>query len=108
LHTYFVSGLRLVLDVVVSPGKEHSAAHAHPGLSAILDSLSPEQLPKLVRSDCKFGNDPFISELEKRNQPYLFKLRQTSGVTKLLRRQFARPDWSTPGPLDRGLERAGR
>jgi len=102
LHTYFVSGLRLVLDVVVSPGKEHSAAHARPGLSAVLDSLNPKQLPALVRGDCGFGNEPFIDELEKRNQPYLFKLRQTSGVKKLLRRQFARHDWTTPGPSDQG------
>jgi hypothetical protein len=30
LHTYFVSNLRMVIDVVVSPGKQHSAAHARP------------------------------------------------------------------------------
>jgi hypothetical protein len=92
----------MVLDVIVSPGKEHSAAHARPGLSDILDSLGKEQLPALVRGDCGFGNEPFIAELEKRGQPYLFKLRQTSGVKKLLMRQFARKDWSTPGPSDQG------
>ena len=116
LHTYFVSPLRMVLDVVVSPGKEHTAAHARPGLSDLLDSLSPEKLPALVRGDCGFppqrqrpvaggpgfGNEPFIAELEKRGQAYLFKLRQTSGVKKLLMRQFARKDWTTPGPSDQG------
>jgi len=102
LHTYFVSHLRMVLDVVVSPGKEHTAAHARPGLSELLDSLSPEQLPALVRGDCGFGNEPFIAELEKRGQPYLFKLRQTAGVKKLLMRQFVRKDWATPGPSDQG------
>jgi hypothetical protein len=102
LHTYFVSNLRMVLDVVVSPGKQHSAAHARPGLSDVLDSLSKEQLPALVRGDCVFGNEPFIVELEKRGQPYLFKLRQTRGVKKLLMRQFARKDWTTPGPSDQG------
>jgi len=56
----------------------------------------------LVRGDCGFGNEPFIVELEKRGQPYLFKLRQTSGVKKLLMRQFVRKDWTTPGPSDRG------
>ena len=102
LHTYFVSHLRMVLDVVVCPGKEHTAAHARPGLSEILDSLSREQLPALVRGDCGFGNEPFIAELETRGQPYLFKLRQTGGVKKLLMRQFARKDWTTPGPSDQG------
>jgi hypothetical protein len=29
-HTYFASNLRMVLDVVVCPGKQHSAAHDWP------------------------------------------------------------------------------
>jgi hypothetical protein len=64
--------------------------------------LKQEQRPALVRGDCGFGNEPFIAELETRDQPYLFKLRQTSGVKKLLMRQFARKDWTTPGPSDQG------
>jgi hypothetical protein len=106
LHTYFVSHLRMVFDVVVSPGKQHAAAHARPGLNDTLDSLSPEQLPALVRGDCGFGNDPFIDELEKRDQSYLFKLRQIHGVKKMLMRQFAREDWTTPGPSDQGWSAA--
>jgi hypothetical protein len=102
LHTYWVGNLRLVLDVVVSPGLEHSAAKARPGLMAVLDKLESQQRPALVRGDCGFGNEPFIAELESRSQPYLFKLRQTKGVQRLLSRQFARQDWSTPGPSDQG------
>ena len=102
LHTYWVGNLRLVLDVVVSPGKEHSAGKARPGLVGVLDKLEPQQRPALVRGDCGFGNEPFIAELEERGQPYLFKLRQTAGVKKLLARQFARDDWTTPGPSDQG------
>jgi hypothetical protein len=102
LHTYFARHLRMVLDVVVCPGKQHSAAHARPGLSAVLDSLPKGQLPALVRGDCGFGNEPFIAELETRGQPYLFKLRQTGGVKKMLTRQFARTDWTTPGASDQG------
>lgn len=102
LHTYWVGNLRLVLDVVVSPGLEHSAAKARPGLIGVLERLSEQQRPALVRGDCGFGNEPFIAELEQREQPYLFKLRQTAGVKKLLSRQFARQDWTTPGPADQG------
>ena len=58
--------------------------------------------PPPARGDCGFGNEPFIAELEDRAQPYLFKLRQTTGVKRLLARQFARDDWSTPGPSDQG------
>lgn len=102
LHTYWVANMRLVLDVVVSPGKEHSAGKARPGLMQLLGQLSPEQRPQLVRGDCGFGNEPFIAELEQSHQPYLFKLKQTAGVKKLLTRQFAREDWSTPGSADQG------
>ena len=84
------------------PRQQHSAAHARPGLSDVLDRLGTEQLPALVRGDCGFGNEPFIVELEDRGQAYLFKLRQTSGVKKMLLRQFARTDWTTPGPCDQG------
>ena len=102
LHTYWVGNLRLVLDVVVSPGKEHSAAKARPGLISVLENLSDQQRPALVRGDCGFGNEPFIAELEDRAQHYLFKLRQTAGVKRLLAHQFARDDWTTPGPSDQG------
>ena len=69
----------------------------------MLDGLAPNQHPALVRGDCGFGNDPFIVQLETRNQPYLFKLRQTKGIHKLLQRQFQREDWTLPGPADQGL-----
>jgi len=51
----------------------------------------------MVRGNCGFGNEPFIAELEARNQPYLFKLRQTKGIHKLLQRQFQREDWLAGG-----------
>ncbi len=39
LHTYWVGNLRLVLDVQVSPGKQHTSAHAKAGLGRGLDEL---------------------------------------------------------------------
>jgi len=102
LHTYWVGSLRLVLDVVVAPGNKSSSADTRPGLGAVLDRLQPEQMPALVRGDCGFGNEPFIRELEDRGQAYLFKLRQTKGVQRLLERQRERTDWTEPGPSDQG------
>jgi hypothetical protein len=64
---------------------------------AVLDSLTAEQRPALVRRDCGFDNELIIAELESRAHLYLFKLRQTRGVKRLLSRQFA---WSTPWPSD--------
>jgi len=102
LHTYFIAHLRLVLDVVVSPGLAHSAANLKPGLIGLLDQFPEGQKPALVRGDCAFGNEPFIKDLEQRAQPYLFKIKQTAGVKKLLARLFRRPDWVAPKSADQG------
>jgi hypothetical protein len=40
--------------------------------------------------------------LEQPNQLYLFKLRQTKGVQRMLARQFERTDWTESGPSDQG------
>lgn len=93
LHTYWVGNLRLVLDVQVSPGNQHSSAHAKAGLGNLLDELS-EQRPALVRGDCGYGNEGILLECEQRHQRYLFRLRQTKNVQRLVARQFARSDWS--------------
>jgi hypothetical protein len=45
LRTYYVGGLRLVLDVVVCPGRQHAAAYARPGLSDLLDNLPGNSYP---------------------------------------------------------------
>lgn len=67
----------LLLDVEVTAGNTTASNHAQPGLNRVLDSLSAEQRPYLVRGDCGLGNDAVIREMETRQQPYLFKLRQT-------------------------------
>ena len=93
LHTYWVGNLRLVLDVQLKPGKQHSSAHAKAGLGQLLDELG-EQRPALVRGDCGYGNEGILIELEQRSQPYLLRLRQTKNVQRLVARQFGRGDWS--------------
>ncbi|TAN73200.1 MAG: hypothetical protein EPN14_09910 [Gallionella sp.] len=104
LHTCRVGNLRLVPDVEVAAGLEHSARHALPGLTGVLDRLQASQRPALVRGDCGFGNDPVLEQLEEREQPYLFKLRQTKGVHRLLHRQFGRDDWTISTPADQGWQ----
>src|SRR3954462_334422 len=39
LHTYWVAGLRLVLDVEIKAGNEHASAHSAPALWGLLDRL---------------------------------------------------------------------
>ncbi len=102
LHTYWVGNLRLVLDIVVASGLSHSTSCAKPGLTTLLSELSKSHKPMLVRRDCGFGNEPFILDLEQRNQSYLFKLKQTAGAKELLTNLFRREDWVAPLGGDQG------
>lgn len=96
-HTYWVGDLRLALDVEVSGGKSHTGSHALPGLTRLLEELPPEQRPFLVRGDCGFGNDTILRDMESHGQRYLFKLKQSKNVRRLLARQFQRHDWINAG-----------
>ena len=97
IHTYWIANMRLVLDAEVQSGTASAAKYSLPRLIKILDALSSEQRPRLVRGDSAFGNDPVMTTLEAMNQPYLFKLRQTAGVKRLVKRQWSRQDWQDVG-----------
>ena len=97
IHTYWIGNLRLVLDAQLEPGNRHSPVHARPGLLALLEGLPQTQRPQEVRGDCAFGSEGEMSALEAIGQPYLFKLRQSAGVKKLVQRQWSRRDWRPVG-----------
>lgn len=97
IHTYWIANVRMVLDAEVQGGKAHAAKHSLPRLIAILQALSAEQRPRLVRGDNAFGNEPVMSALETLDQTYLFKLRQSSGVKRLIERHWSRADWRDIG-----------
>lgn len=96
-HTYLMAGLRQVLGVEVHAGNEHAAKHTQPGLLKILDDLPEARKPKLVRGDCAFGNDPLMTALEERQQPYLFKLKLSKNVKRHIGRLFRESGWSDAG-----------
>lgn len=97
LHTYWIGNLRLVLDVEVQGGKAGAAKHSLPRLRLLIERLSPEERPALVRGDNAFGNEGVMSEMEEIGQRYLFKLRQTAGVKRLIERQWQQGDWQAVG-----------
>ncbi|WP_414039217.1 transposase [Acidithiobacillus sp. M4-SHS-6] len=103
-HAYWMGNLRLLLDVEVTAGNTTASNHAQPGLNRVLDTLTAEQRPHLVRGDCGFGNDAVIREMESRQQAYLFKLRQSPRVKRLLQRVFTRRDWTDAGQGWEGRE----
>lgn len=104
LHTYFMANTRLVLDVEVRPGNETAAKYTMPGLWAFLDRLPREAWPDFLRGDCAFGNGRDMCDAEARGIPYLFKLRQTGKVKRLLQQLFTREDWIPAGQGWEGLE----
>jgi hypothetical protein len=97
LHTYWIGNVRLVLDVEVKNGKAHAPQHGLPRLRALLEALPPEQRPALVRGDSAFGTERVMAEMEHLEQFYLFTLRQTAGVKRLIERLWSRRDWQAVG-----------
>ena len=81
-HTYFIGSLRIVLGVEVMSGKKSAGKHSMPGLWNMIDTLPAQCPPRLIRGDIGYGNEKIMLEAEKRDQPYLFKLKQTSNVKK--------------------------
>ena len=86
-----------VADAQLEPGNRHSPVHGRPGLVALLEGMPAQSRPRLVGGDCAFGSEGEMSALEAIGQPYLFKLRQSAGVEKLVQRQWARRDWCDVG-----------
>ena len=88
-----------MLDVAVSPGHQMSSKHALPGLAAVLErcALTPEHKPRMVRGDCGFGNEATLALVESHGIDYLFRLRQTANVKKLIARCFFKDGWVNAG-----------
>ncbi len=103
-HTYTIGGLRLVLDVEVSPGNEHASSYAAPALWALLDRIPRDCWPALLRGDSGFGTEAIMSGAEQRGLPYLFKLRLTANVKKLIKKTFSKSGWSDAGQRWQGKE----
>ncbi|MFV0487625.1 MAG: transposase [Vibrio fluvialis] len=76
LHTFWVGNLRLLLDAVLTSGKQHSSGHAKAALERLLDELG-EQAPALLGGDCGYGNEDIINVCEQRGVRYLLRLRKT-------------------------------
>ena len=96
-HTYMAANLRLVLDVEVQAGDRHTSNHTAPGLWGLLDRLGRDRWPAMLRGDSGFGNEPIMSEAERRELPYLFKLRLTANVRKAITRAMGSSGWSRAG-----------
>lgn len=103
-HTFFISRLRLALDVVVAPGKQFHSRAVSQTFWPWWEKLPVKCRPQLVRADCNFGNENFLLECECHSQPYLFRLRQSRGAQRLLARLSRQADWQDCGEGWQGKE----
>ena len=92
-HTLFVRGLRLVLDVEVRSGKQHSATPSRDNLWRVWDALPRDSRPWLLCGDASYGHEGLLAEGEARGQKYLFRLRQSPGVKQLVRLLESQGGW---------------
>ena len=103
LHTFWVGNLRLVLDAVLSSGKQHTSGHAKAAMARLLDELG-DKAPALVRGDCGYGNEDIIDVCEQRGLHYLLRLRKTANVKRLILRRFRREDWTRATEASQGWQ----
>ena len=88
-----IANLRLILDVEVQAGNQSASSYSVPGLWSLLDSIPQEHRPAFIRGDCDWGNDAVMTEAEQRDMNYLFKLRQSKYVKKLILQSHCKPGW---------------
>ncbi len=92
-HTYMIANLRLILEVEVQAGDQSSSAYSAPGLWALLDRIPHANWPTFIRGDCDWGSDTIMLEAEQRGIDYLFKLRKSPYVKKLILQQHCNTGW---------------
>jgi hypothetical protein len=90
-----------VLDVEVQSNKCHAAKHSLPCQRQLIEDLTAEKRPTLVRGDSAFGNEGVMAEMEEIGQRYLFKLRQRAGIKRLIERKWQQNQWQ---PVVQGFD----
>ena len=107
IHSYFIANVRMVVDVEVQAGNQTASSFAQPELWALLDDLKQRgRTPSFLRGDCGWGTDRAMRGAEQRAVPYLFKLKQTAHVRKLIARLFGKDEWVEAGQGWQGLDTA--
>ena len=103
-HSYFIANVRIVMDVEVQAGNQTASSFAQPELWAMLDGLEERSRPAFVRGDCAWGTERAMEGAEQRHLPYLFKLKQTANVKKLIGKLLGKEQWVEAGQQWQGLD----
>ena len=100
-HSYFAANIRMVLYMEVQAGNQTAPLYAQPELWAFLDGLAEGKRPLFLRGDSHWGAEKAIVGAEERELGYLFKLKQSANVKKLIGQIFRKEEWvaAAPRPL---------
>jgi hypothetical protein len=103
-HSYFAANIRMVLDMEVQAGNQTAPLYAQPELWAFLDGLPEQKRPVFLRGDSHWGTEKAMVGAEERKLGYLFKLKQSGNVKKLISQIFRKEDWVDAGQGWQGRE----
>lgn len=103
-HSYMIANIRLMLDVEVHSGKKNAGKYTAPGLWSFIEGLSKNRWPEFIRGDCSFGTDEIMTKAEIIKLPYLFKLKQSKNVKRLINSCARQNDWRNAGHKWEGIE----
>ena len=103
-HSYMMANIRLLLDAEVSPGNKNASKYTAPGLWSFLEGLPKNRWPDFIRGDCGFGTDEIMAKAEAIGLPYLFKLKQSQNVKRLISSCAWQSDWIYVGHKWEGIE----
>jgi hypothetical protein len=103
-HSYFIANLRIVMEVELHAGNHTAAFFAQPGLWRLLDELPAASRPRFLRGDCNWGSERAMEAAEQREILYVFKLKQSANVKKLLAKLFGGQGWVKAGENWQGLD----
>jgi hypothetical protein len=103
-HSYFAANIRMVLDMEVQAGNQTAPLYAQPELWTFLDGLSERDRPVFLRGDSHWGAEKAMLGAEERNLGYLFKLKQSANVKKLIGQIFRKEEWAEAGQQWQGRE----
>ena len=103
-HSYFVANIRVVLDMEVQAGNRTAPMFAQPGLWTFVDGLEARSRPVFIRGDCHWGTEKAMVGAEERDLHYLFKLKQSANVKKLIQQTFDKQEWVEAGQQWQGRD----
>ena len=103
-HSYFAANIRMVMDMEVQAGNQTAPLYAQPGLWAFLDGLPVDRRPLFLRGDSQWGSENAMVGAEERELGYLFKLKQSGNVKKLIGQIFRKEEWVEAGQQWQGRE----